>query len=282
MYTEHKVPMRGGVNLNYREYNPQGQGHPVLCFSGLTRNAHDYHFLAEHLAARGRRVIALDYRGRGKSDFDPNWKNYRPIRLLADVVSFTRRLQLKHAVVIGTSLGGLLTMGLAAIRHGFLMGAVINDIGPDLTAKGIPRICAYVGQDHPEPDWDAAVVHLKHNFPTLGLTSEEEWRFIAEGSFAPGADGKLHIAWDANIARTLANGAKSPVPLWLVYRALANVPTLAIRGGNSDVLSETTFDHMARLKPDLIRLTVPGAGHTPTLNEPECRAAIDALLDRVG
>ena len=202
--------------------------------------------------------------------------------MLADVVGFTRRLHLKHAVVIGTSLGGLLTMGLAAIRHGFVTGAVINDIGPDLTTKGIPRIIGYVGSDHPQADWAGAIANIKGNFPTLGLTSEEEWRFIAEGSFIPGDDGKLHIAWDANIAKTLMQGAKSPVPLWLVYRALSHVPTLAIRGGKSDVLSEGTFKHMAEVKPDLIQLTVPEAGHTPTLNEPECRAAIDALLERVG
>jgi pimeloyl-ACP methyl ester carboxylesterase len=277
MYTEHYLPARSGLRWYYREYNAAAQGTPVLCLSGITRNSSDFHLLAEHLAGQGRRVIALDYPGRGRSDYDPDWRNYRPLRVLTGIVRFTHQLHLSHAIVIGTSLGGLMTMGLAAFRPGFIKAAVINDIGPDLTANGIPRIVAYVGQDHPQPDWESAVSHIKENFAKIGLQSDADWLDMARGSFRQVADG-LHIDWDVNIAKTLAGGAKSPIPLWLVFRALRWTPTLVIRGGQSDVLSEATFEHMAAVKPDIHRLVIPHAGHTPTLNEPECRAAIDELV----
>ena len=197
----------------------------MLCLSGITRNSSDFHPLAEHLAAEGRRVIALDYPGRGRSDYDPDWRNYRPLRVLTGIVRFTRALHLDHAIVIGTSLGGLMTMGLAALRPGFIRAAVINDIGPDLSAGGIPRIVAYVGQDHPQPDWPAAVAHIRENFAKIGLQSDADWLDMAKGSFRL-VEGSLHIDWDVNIARTLAGGAKSPVPLWLIFRALRRTPTL--------------------------------------------------------
>ena len=280
-YTEHYLATRSGNRWYYREYNPAGSGTPVLCLSGITRNSSDFNGLAEHLAAQGRRVLALDYPGRGKSDYEADWRNYRPLRVLTGIVRFTRALPLDHAIVIGTSLGGLMLMGLAAFRPGFIRAAVINDIGPDLSAGGIPRIVDYVGQDHPQADWPSAVAHLQAYFPNVGLSSAADWLTMAEGSFRRSADDKLHIDWDVNIARTLAGGAKSPIPLWLVFRALRRTPTLVIRGGQSDVLSQVTFDRMAEVKPDLHRLVIPHAGHTPTLNEPECRVAIDALLAEV-
>jgi pimeloyl-ACP methyl ester carboxylesterase len=277
-YEEHYLTNRHGQRWYYRDYGAGNPGTPVLCLSGITRNSSDFHQLAEHLAAEGRRVIALDYPGRGKSDYEPNWRNYRPLRVLTGIVRFTKALHLDHAIVIGTSLGGLMTMGLAALRPGFIKAAVINDIGPDLSSGGIPRIVAYVGRDHPQVDWAGAVQHLKESFPNVGLGSEADWLEMAKGSFKLADDKSLHIDWDVNIAKTLAGGAKSPIPLWLVFRALRWTPLLVIRGGQSDVLSQATFDHMAEVKPDLHRLVIPGAGHTPTLNEPECRAAIDGLL----
>jgi pimeloyl-ACP methyl ester carboxylesterase len=280
-FEEHRIALRDGVDLYCRDYNPAASSTPVLCLSGITRNSNDFHRLATGLAQQGHRVLAPDYRGRGKSGHDANWKNYRPIRLLRDINTLTHALHLKHAVIIGTSLGGLLTMGLAALRPGFIKAAVINDIGPDIHTEGVARIVAYIGHDHPQPDWDAAMHYTQEAFGNIGLTCEEDWRDLTAGSFVPGEDGMLHIAWDPAIAKCMVGGARSPIPLWLLFRALRHIPTLLIRGGQSDVLSEETAIHMQEVKPDLVRLTIPHAGHTPTLNEPECRAAIGKLLEGV-
>ena len=281
-FEEHTITASDGIQLYYRDYNSSGKGLPVVCLSGITRNSNDYDSLANHLAGQGRRVIAIDYRGRGKSDWDPNWRNYRPLKLLRDVNFMLHQLHIKHCIVIGTSLGGLLTMGLAALHPGLVSAAVINDIGPDLHADGIPRIVKYIGHRHTVDDWDQAVSTLKIGFPNIGLSSDEDWRMLAEGTYRLGDNGQLHSDWDPAIANTMAGGAKSPLPLWLVYRALHWTPALLIRGGKSDVLSEATYDRMAEVKPDLMRLTIPDAGHTPTLNEPKARAAIDALLAEAG
>jgi pimeloyl-ACP methyl ester carboxylesterase len=267
-----------GCRLFHRDYNPGASGTPVLCLTGITRNSRDFHRLALHLADKGRRVIVPDYRGRGRSAYDPNWRSYRPIRLLRDINGLLHALHVPHTAVIGTSLGGLLLMGLAGLRPGLIQAAVINDIGPDLANNGVSRIVAYVGQDHPQQNWDQAIHHLQGRFPLLGLSSDEEWRDMAEGSFRWGEDGLLHIDWDPAIAKCLEAGAKSPVPLWLLFRALKHTPTLVIRGGKSDVLTEHTFDHMAEVHHGLKRLVIPDAGHTPTLNEEPCRKAIDELL----
>ena len=282
MFIEHTIPAADGLSLYYREYNPAGTRHPVLCLPGITRNSSDFALLAEHLAEQGRRVICPDYRGRGKSAYDPNWRNYRPMRLLKDVAWIAHRLHLKHVVVIGTSLGGLLTMGLAALHPALVSGAVINDIGPDLATNGIARIVAYIGHEQTLHSLEEGAEHLKILFSTIGITDEAEWKLLAAGSYRQRDDGLFHSDWDVNIAKTLEAGARSPLPLWLVFRALRWTPTLVIRGEKSDVLSQATFDRMAELKPDLMRLTIPNAGHTPTLNEPLARDAIDKLLARVG
>ncbi len=280
-FEEHYLAAADGIKLYYREYNAAGAGLPIVCLPGITRNSNDYDSLANYLAGQARRVIAIDYRGRGKSDWDENWRNYRPLKLVRDIGFMLHKLHIKHCIVIGTSLGGLITMGLAALHPGLVSAAVINDIGPDLHSDGIPRIVKYIGHRHVVEDWDQAVEALKLGFPNIGLTTEEDWRILAQGTYCLGDDGQLHSDWDPAIAKTLAGGARSPIPLWLVYRALHWTPTLVIRGGKSDVLSQATFDRMGEIKPDLMRLTIPHAGHTPTLNEPECRAAIDALLAQV-
>ena len=280
-FEERTISMRDGLKLYCRDYNPSAGGTPVLCLSGITRNSRDFHRLACDLAGQGRRVLAPDYRGRGKSQHDANWRNYRPIRLLRDVNALTHTLHLKHAVVVGTSLGGLLTMGLATLRTGFISAAVINDIGPDVHTAGVSRIIKYIGHDSAQTDWAAAVRYTRTAFPNIGLLADGDWIELTQGSFVPGEDGLLHVAWDTGIAKTMAAGARSPIPLWLLFRSLRHTPTLLIRGGKSDVLTEETARRMQVVKPDLKRVTIPDAGHTPTLNEPECRAAIADLLSTI-
>lgn len=279
-YVEKWYGAQDGLRLYYREYgDPLAPGTPLLCLTGLTRNSHDYHVLASRVAAAGRRVICPDYRGRGRSEYDPNWRNYQPRVYIADILHLVVAANLHRFIVVGTSLGGLLAMGLAVAQPASLAGVVLNDVGPDINSQGLERIRGYIGRDVPQPDWDSAVRYAKQAFKTVGDKSEADWRRIAEGTFRQGADGLLHVDWDVAIARPL--GRVETIPdLWPLFRALRRIPTLAFRGALSDVLTEATFDRMQREHPALTALTVAGVGHVPTLDEPEARDAFDAFIGR--
>jgi pimeloyl-ACP methyl ester carboxylesterase len=278
-YAEETYGAQDGLLLYYREYgDPLAPGTPLLCLTGLTRNSHDYHVLASRLAA-GRRVICPDYRGRGRSPRDPDWRNYQPRVYIGDILQLIAAANLHRMVVIGTSLGGLLTMGLAVAQPACLAGVVLNDVGPDIDRGGLERIKGYIGHDQPQRDWDSAVSYAKQMFKTVGDKSEADWLRIAHGTFREGADGLLHVDWDVALARPLQR--VGPLPdLWPLFRALRRVPTLAFRGALSDVLTAATFDRMQREHPALTAVTVAGAGHVPTLDEPEARDAFDAFLAR--
>jgi pimeloyl-ACP methyl ester carboxylesterase len=277
-YRDGRFTSQDGLALHYRDYgDPLSPRLPVLCLTGLTRNSADFADLAARLATE-RRVLCPDYRGRGRSAYDRNWRNYDARVYLNDLGHLLAVTGIGRAVVIGTSLGGLLAMGLGALKPTALAGVVLNDIGPALAEQGMARILDYVGTDHPQPDWPSAVHFLRRLLPGVALRSEEEWLDFARATYRQGADGMLHFDWDVAIAKPLvANGGRTP-DLWALFRGLRRVPTLAIRGGRSDVLTAETFDRMAEAKPDLRRVTVPEAGHTPTLKEPPAADALDDFL----
>lgn len=279
-FREKRLTAQDGLSLYYRDYgDPLSPRLALLCLTGLTRNSADFADLAERHAGE-RRVFCLDYRGRGRSAYDSNWRNYDPRVYVSDIVHLIAANDLHRIIVVGTSLGGILTMALAVLKPTVLGAVVLNDIGPDVVGTGLTRILDYVGADHPQPDWESAAVYLRQLLPTLSIKTEEGWLKMARATYREGDDGLLHFDWDVNLAKPLlaANGV---VPdLWPFFRALRHVPALALRGEISDVLSKETFERMALAKPDLVRVTVPGAGHTPTLNEPEAAAAIDAFIRR--
>ena len=279
-FREHRFTTQDGLSLYYRDYGDPLSGRtPVLCLPGLARNSKDFHRLAARLSA-DRWVVCPDYRGRGRSDYDPDSDNYQPATYLSDLRHLLAAAGLHRAVVIGTSMGGLLTCAMGAAMPGALAGAVLNDVGPDIAADGLDRIMAYLSKDNPQPDWDSAVQAFKTMLPRLGLRTEEDWRAVTEATWTEGPDGVLHYDWDIHIVDPLLK--KHPLPdLWALYRSLRHLPVLAIRGGISDVLSPETFDRMAREHPGLTRLTIEGVGHVPTLMEPESTAAIDRLLAQV-
>jgi pimeloyl-ACP methyl ester carboxylesterase len=180
--------------------------------------------------------------------------------------------------VIGTSLGGLLGMGLAVAAPAALAGLVLNDIGPDINPVETTRLLELLGTDRPQADWAAAEAALRDMFPSLGLRDALAWHTMARNTYREGADGLLHFDWDVAITKPLRRDGAEVPDLWRLYRALARIPALALRGENSDMLSAACFDRMAAEKPDLVRLTVAGTGHAPSLEEPEANAAIDAFL----
>jgi pimeloyl-ACP methyl ester carboxylesterase len=271
-----------GLRLHYRDYPATASRAPVLCLPGLTRNCRDFESIAMHLQ-RSRRVLSADLRGRGLSQYDPNWRNYHPGTYVADVAGLLSDAVVERVVVLGTSLGGIIAMMLAATMPRLLAGAILNDIGPEVAPEGLQRISSYVGRTAPVTNWDEAVALVR---ATNGLAwpgaTDQDWLRIARRSFRE-ADGVPRPDMDPMIGDAVraAPGGAAP-DLWPMFSALRPIPVLALRGAISDVLSQSTFDRMVREKPDLVRVTVPGHGHAPTLDEPESIEAIDAFLKTCG
>ena len=265
-----------GLRLAYED---TGTGTPVLCLSGLTRNMRDFDFLAPFLS--GYRMIAMDYRGRGQSDHDPNHANYAVPREALDAVELLDHLGVERCHVIGTSRGGLIAMVLAATVPHRLAGVVLNDVGPVVDPGGIARIMEYVGKPPAAPDLDAAAVRLEASmraeFPGVSL---ERWRRMV-GNFYEETGGGLALRYDPALRQALLDqAAAGPIPdLWPLFEALKDVPTGVVRGANSDVLTAETLAEMARRREGLVLGVVPDRGHAPFLDEPEALTVIRAVLE---
>ena len=250
-----------------------GGGVPLLCLPGLVRTGGDFADMAARYA--GRRVVSLDYAGRGGSGRARDSARYGPEACLRDVLALCAALHLHRAVVVGTSFGGLLAMGIAAARPGLLAGVVLNDIGPEIGAAGAAFLHGFIADDPALPDLPAAAARLRARLPDLSLQTEAEWQRFAALTYAPGADGRWHPLWDTRIAGLLAPPVRD---LWPLFGALAGVPLLLLHGLRSTVLLGATVDRMRVLRPDLALCALPGVGHAPTLAEPAAMVAVDAFL----
>lgn len=280
-YRERYYRSQDDLRLYWREYgDPCATATPVLCLAGLTRNSKDLHELALHLG-QTRRVLAPDYRGRGRSAYDPDWRNYNVRVCLDDIRHLLAVAGVHRVAVIGTSLGGILAMAMAAAYPTLLAGAVLNDVGPEVEIAGLRHIVEYIRVDRPQPDIDSAVATIRRMLPRVQFRDPAIWQKMVENTYRKGDDGLLHFDWDVAIVRPLLEPAEPTPDLWPLFRALKRVPALALRGEVSEILSEATFAAMARAKPDMTQLTVAGTGHTPTLSEPEVRQAIDGFLARL-
>ncbi|TNE56814.1 MAG: alpha/beta hydrolase [Alphaproteobacteria bacterium] len=272
-----------GLDLFYRETPcEQALGLPVLCLPGLTRNSKDFLDLVPHLA-RQRRVLSLDFRGRGLSDWDPHYKNYQPMTYAQDVLTLCGHLGLERVVLIGTSLGGLVSMALAALKPDLIAGVVLNDIGPEIDPRGLQRINSYVGQAQPIGSWADAVREVKRvNEAAQPKRMDSFWPEYARRVCREGEDGVPRFDYDPKIGdASRETPPADPAALWGLYDALREIPTLAVRGSLSDLLSEETFAAMKARKPDLVQAEVPDVGHAPFLDEPEALEAIERFLSDV-
>lgn len=270
---------RDGLRLFYRDYAGAAGRVPVLCLAGLTRNCNDFVALAERLSP-DRRVITPDQRGRGRSDNDPLWMRYNPAMYVDDMFALLSALRIERVIVIGTSLGGIVAMLMAAMRAGALAGVVLNDIGPELAASGAARIHNYVGRLPPVATWEGAVAQMRkvHEAALPGLTAEE-WLAYARASFDEDKQGVPRLQADPRIGDALRLlPANAAFAMWMAFAALKSVPLLLVRGAHSDVLSPTVVSSMRRENPRMRYTEVPNRGHAPLLNEPESIAAIDAFL----
>ena len=276
---EYRFDTQDGLRLFSRVYAGSDAAAPVvLCLHGLMRNSRDFEDLAPHLAVRYR-VIVPDVRGRGFSARDPNFNNYQIPVYLHDLLLLFAGLGVERASVIGTSMGGLMAMVLAAMQPQRVAGMVLNDVGAEVDPQGLERILGYAGKSVPVASWEQAVAQVRTIYGTAwpGL-SDERWERIARLSYRTNAQGQPEADADPRIAEPLRDPKAAAPNLWPLWGALAQMPILAIRGAQSDILSPATLARMQREKPDLRVLEVAHRGHAPMLDEPECLTAIDEFL----
>ncbi|WP_159976898.1 MULTISPECIES: alpha/beta fold hydrolase [unclassified Novosphingobium] len=276
---------RDGLKLHFRDYPaPEGAEGllPVLCLHGLTRNARDFDVLAPRLAA-SRRVICPDLRGRGDSEYARDSATYTPMQYCEDVLALLDQEGIDRFVAIGTSLGGLMTMGLATVIPERIAGAVLNDVGPWLEPVGLARIKEYVGQGRSFATWVHAARGLEDAqggaYPGHSL---DFWIGRAKRLMTITGNGRVAFDYDMKIAEPFLELDVDEQPdLWPAWEALSGTPVLILRGALSDLLSDATLTEMLRRIPKTEAVTLPDVGHAPTLDEPESIAAIDRLLARV-
>ncbi|TGD75785.1 alpha/beta hydrolase [Mangrovimicrobium sediminis] len=270
-----------GLRLYARDYPcAAGDAAPVvLCMHGLTRNSADFAQLAPHLAQRFR-VLAVDVRGRGNSDYDSNPDNYTPLTYAQDMFALLDFLDIQRAILCGTSMGGLMAMLMAATQPARVAGIILNDIGPEVDPRGLQRIQEYVGKAPPVIDWAGAIAQVQEvNGEALPDFSPAQWEAMARALYRE-VDGVPVPAYDPAIAQPVDAGGAVPPDLWPLFAMIASLPILVIRGAHSDILAPQCVDTMRERKPDLLVAQIPGRGHAPTLDEAQSRIAIDAFLEQ--
>jgi pimeloyl-ACP methyl ester carboxylesterase len=274
---------RDGLKLHYRDYDGPGDRPPVLCLHGLTRNSRDFEALAERLAGKWR-VITVDFRGRGKSGYDPVSARYMPPTYAADVLHLLDELGIDKAVFVGTSLGGLVTMIVAGFAPQRIAGALLNDVGPELDKAGLDRIKGYVGNPIVFRDWDEAADLFAKNLGDVHPAYEREnWVRYAK-RVTRQTDRGIEFDYDMAIAEPFAGmdqKTAAAADAWPLLKALAGRPVMLLRGERSDLLSPEIAGEMCEMVPDAELVTVPNVGHAPDFEEPESIGAVERLLQRV-
>ncbi|MCR9097198.1 MAG: alpha/beta hydrolase [bacterium] len=270
-----------GLKLFYRDFGPEGEGTPVLCLPGLTRNSRDFDEIAERLSSR-RRVLTIDFRGRGHSDPDPDWRNYHPGTYVADVQALLDALGVETVIVLGTSLGGVCGMVMAAQRPHRVAGLILNDVGPEIHPAGLERVRSYTGRAAPVTSWEEAREQTRETYgdalPGLG---DDDFMKLARRTYREDAKGIPRLDIDVEIGRAVRELPPADGDPWRLFAAIGDKPITVLWGVLSDILSRDIVERMRAEKPDLEVLEVPNRGHVPLLDEPECLAAIEAFLDRV-
>ena len=271
-----------GLRLHYRDHAGAGDRPPIICIHGLTRNARDFEGVAARLAPDWR-VICVELRGRGESAYAKDPMSYVPLTYLQDMEALVRELRLTRFILFGTSLGGIVSSLIAMTDATRIAGAVINDIGPEIEPRGLERIRTYVGRSQSWPTWMHAARHFAEAqgdvYPGWRL---DQWLVFAKRLCKLSPAGRVVLDYDMRIAEPFKlPGGVTGFDMWRAFAGFNGIPTLLLRGGLSDLLSEATVARMQAENPALEAVTVPHVGHAPTLDEPESCAAIDRLLARV-
>lgn len=272
-----------GLMLHYRDYPGGEPGRPpLLCLHGLTRNARDFAALADRLAGEWR-LIVPDMRGRGRSEYARGSGSYALPRYVRDVTHLLMAIEPGPVAIVGTSMGGLIALQMAAQDVWPIAGVLLNDIGPEIEPAGLARILEHVGQGGSFETWMHAARHLREMsgaaHPGFELT---DWLAMAKRVMSIGASGRIVFDYDMRIAEPLAQPQPDqPVDFWQGWGALSGTPRMVLRGELSDLLSEATVDRMLADGAGAEAVTVPGVGHPPTLAEPEAQDAVGRWLERL-
>ena len=283
-YDERYLTSRDGLKLYYRDYPNASRLTPVLCLPGVTRNSRDFDFIAERIA-KTRRVLTMDMRGRGKSQYDPTPSNYLvPVETL-DVFELMKLENATSVIVLGTSRGGIIAMAMATALPGSITGAILNDIGPEIEPEGLARIAAHIGSEPAYASWNDVVTATKRNSEgVITGISEAQWEAFAKARYRDTGNGII-ADYDPNLVEAFKARATirtDSADLWAIYNGLVPLPVLVLRGENSKLLSVEGLQKMKDVKPDLVTVTVKNRGHVPFLDEPEAVAAIDKFLASAG
>ncbi|WP_343346043.1 alpha/beta hydrolase [Sphingomicrobium sp. XHP0239] len=270
-----------GLKLHYRDYDGPLDGPPLLCLPGLTRNARDFEPVAAAFAPK-HRVIAVDFRGRGLSDPDPDPSRYEPRTYVADVLKLLDQLGIADAIFVGTSLGGIVTMLLASIEPERIAAALLNDIGPQLETAGLDRIKDYVSRGVQAPSFeDAAAAYSSGMADVYPRWDKAQWEVFARRVLHE-KDGAVRSNYDLAIGRNVVAGEDSaPMDAWHLLEGLKDTPVTILRGEHSDLFSTGVAKRMIEELPRAELVTVPDVGHAPSFDEPESIAALAALIERV-
>jgi pimeloyl-ACP methyl ester carboxylesterase len=272
------VTAADGVKL---AYDVTGEGAPLLCLPGLTRNMDDFEPVVEAFASRAK-VIRMDFRGRGASDHADPATYHVPFEA-RDVLTLLDHLGLPKVTILGTSRGGIVAMILAAMAKDRLSGVILNDIGPEIMQEGLNAIMDYIGR----PPSARTLEEVAAVFPgfyagVFDNVPPATWADFARRLYREDG-GRLHLRYDPRLREAVAPafepGAKAP-DLWPLFDAFAGLPLGLIRGANSNLLSPETTAEMRRRRPDLAYAEVPDRGHVPFLDEPEAQAVIAAVLEQ--
>ncbi|UWQ18619.1 alpha/beta fold hydrolase [Jannaschia sp. M317] len=252
----------------------EGDGPPILCLAGLTRNSTDFDYVLPYLLGE-HRVIRLDYRGRGKSQRSPDYKTYSIPTEARDVLELLAHLGLEQVAVLGTSRGGLIAMSLALMAKARLAGVCLVDIGPELAPEGLQAIADYLGKPPEAANLAEAALMRAALLSGFENVPPSRWQEEAEKHYRETPEG-LALTYDAKLRDAVLEGGAQPLPdLWPLFDALAGLPLACIRGANSDLLTPETLAEMQRRRPDMIVGEVAGRGHVPFLDEPEALEALN-------
>lgn len=285
-WEERSITTADGLSLFLRDWpaiDGADAATPILGLPGLTRNSSDFEPLTEALREQGdgRRVLAMDFRGRGRSGKADDYSTYNPMQEAGDTIAAIDQLVGGPVIIVGTSRGGIVGMIVSLARRDLVRALVLNDIGPVIEPAGTQRIMEFVGLPLPgDLEWSNAGAYvrsgLEDEFPNVG---DAHWEAHARRTFRDDA-GRPAMNYDPKLRdATLDQMTDSPADLWPQFDILPPMPLLTIRGENSDLLSTETVAEMVRRRPDIETVQIADRGHVPFLNEPPAVAAIKALLE---
>ncbi len=279
-FTQHTVQCIGPSGLHrmaYTEWGARDNPRVLICVHGLTRNGRDFDALAEAMSGHYR-VICPDVVGRGQSGRLRDPAGYGIPQYVADMVTLIARLNVDSVHWVGTSMGGLIGMALAAQECTPLRKLVLNDVGPLITVESLQRIATYVGSDPQWASFNEALAYVKLISAPFGQLSEAQWHHLTETSIVQRADGRWAFRYDPRIAEPFkAAFVDKDIDLWPIYAGIT-CPTLVVRGAESDLLTRDTWQQMGACGPQAQLAEIPGVGHAPMFQSDEQIAIVRDFL----